>query len=190
VPWSLSAWYANPLATGAAQSVGQSNILFAYPMLSGPSGISIDKLDVYVTAVGTASSTRVGIYKITNQAQPFAWQVGVKYADLLAELGAIPTIATGQQVLTPAAPYAIPANTWFLVAGVDQGTALANRFRWVMGQGSASPLGISFASGYSANTAGAVAVYQTGVSGALPAAFVPAGNYVNYDCGVGVHRSA
>jgi hypothetical protein len=187
-------WYGTSLSSGAVQNVGQANILFAdVPFYSGPTGVTVDQLDAYMTVAGdVAAVTRVGVYKPTNQANPLGWQVGVKWADLLADCGSIAmTGATGQKAITLGTPLVVPANTWFSVAAVDQATTLANRFRWVMPtSGGGQGFGLNFGISYSANSAACIAVYQTGVSGALPAALVPNGNYSAYGAGIGIHRSA
>jgi hypothetical protein len=186
-------WYSNPAGTGATANAGQADIAFLnVPFFSGSAGITIDQLDMYVTVVGAAgANTRAGLYRITNQADPFAWRVGAKYADLIVDGGAVATDAgTGQKTWT-LSPLVIPANTWFAVAAVDHSSgALATRFRWLGNTGGTSPFGVLSSIAYSANNPPGICVYQSGVTTVLPATFTPVNTFGIYDCGIGIHRSA
>jgi hypothetical protein len=101
------------------------------------------------------------------------------------------TGTTGQKSITLGTPLVVPANTWFSLAGVDQASTLANRWRWLCGVGGGDEaFGLPFGTNWSANNSSCIALYQAGVSGALPANLVPNGNYSAYDAGIGLHRSA
>ena len=189
-PSAVPQWYSNPLMPGIRTLAMTLNRLSLHAVYSGRSGIIINQMDVTTTiAAGAGGVTRVGVYRISNQDDPFSWAAGVAWATLLTEFGTIDiTTAAGQKTTTLGSPtLAIPARTWFAVGGVEQVAAATRNVGGTAGAAKFSPMGSPSASGYSGTVA--LAWYQDSVSGALPATFTPAG-VANVDSGVGFRRSA
>jgi hypothetical protein len=192
IPNAVGRAYKNPLnaATFNHQVMTQSQLAM-HVFYSGEEGVTIDWFDIFLNAVGSSGAVcRIGVYQVTDQAHPFAFTLGSKYADLMAggDLGTLATDAgTGQKKLTPGSPFVVAARTWFCVAGCDQVAAPADRYT-AQASSWASPYGASGTNGtYALNEGIALAV--NGITGALPAAFTPSG-IITTDDGVGIHRSA
>jgi hypothetical protein len=195
VPYHVGAWYANPLTvTSSSGGAGQASgrMFVQAPWQAPPGGLTVDKLDCYIAGAGDAAATvRLGVYQVTNQADPFAFADGSKYADLLADAGTVAANTTGQKVITLGSPLTVAAGIWFCLAGLDVFTTAFSRYRGIGPVGSGGPLGLEEAAVRSANSYGAVGWYQNSVgTGALPAAFLPTSSYGTIDAGVGFHRSA
>jgi hypothetical protein len=189
VPQAL-AWYPNPFATAQRTLILTQAIMYVHLFNSGPTAITIDKLDANVTVVGSAGAvTRMGLYTVTDQVNPFKWASGTAYASLLVDAGTVATDSgTGQKVITLGTPQVIAANTWFGVAGVEQATPATGATRTVGGNSGSTyytPWGC-----VSQSYAGGVTLGLSvgGVTGALPATFTP-NSAQNTDGGVGIHRS-
>lgn len=189
-PAAAGQWYVNPLALQIRALAPTLTLGLAHVFFSGPNGMTIDEFDVNVTVIGTASLTSVGVYTINNQNEPFNWANTVAWATLISgSTGTVATTTTGQRLITLGTALVIPANTWFAVVGVEQGTAASTRD--VGGSAGAtwpSPFGNDTAQGYGGATGLAL---EMAITGAMPGTFTPGSATPNsYDSGVGIHRSA
>jgi hypothetical protein len=200
VPWQfvpavVGAWYPNPMGRTISFWGPNQDLLQLWPFHSGPSGVTIDLLDTAVhVAWPTGSIMRAGLYQVLDQSDPFAWTAGTAWATLLVDAGTVGIDAVGVQQWTLATPQAIPPSTWFAVGGVVQSAGSGQLAVANDGGGSIpSPWGGSGQNPGAYQDNYRIAIGATGVSGALPATFVPSTGglpgIVN-DNGVGIHRSA
>ena len=189
-PAAVGQWYMNPLTTAIRTLAPTLNRLYLYPIFSGPTGCSIDRFDVTTTISGTATAVaRFGLWRIDNQAAPFAWVTGSQFATLTFDAGVVATDSVaGTKTVTPSPTQAIAANTWFAVGVVHQVAATATcNVTGTSGSARFSPLGNGSAIGGGSTSPG-LALYQDSVTGAL-GAFTPNG-VINTDGGAGFRRSA
>lgn len=178
-------WYPaafpNAASGGATLSVGNLFLAGAY---SGEDGIAISRLGASINTPVATAILRMGIYIINDQLHPFQWTTGVAWATLVSEASA--TIDCSQvagfysQLMQNSLLY-VPPRTWFAIAGVSQ-TAAANLIVGKPLTGVYTPLSAGTANPYNSNTF--VALFQTGVTAALPSSFVPSGGS-QADAGVG-----
>ena len=190
VPWTVGQWYCSPLCYQTRTLVPTTSELRLVPFYSGPDGVTIDKLDVCTTVVGSAGSVaRLGIWKIDNQTRPFAWAAGTQWATLLTDAGTVATDSgTGSKPITLGTAQVIPAETWFAIGAAHQvATAATTQVAGQSGGLWYSPLGNTGAGGYL--TSAGLTLVQTSVTGAFGATFTPTG-IGNADGGCGLHRSA
>lgn len=189
-PAAPGQWYGNPFMTAVRTLVPTLNRAYFYPMFSGPTGVTIDRMDVTTTIAGSAGAVaRFGLWLIDNQQDPFRWASGTQWATLLYDGGTLATDdAAAQHVKVLGAAQSIPANTWFAV-GVAHQVATAATCNVTGSAGSArwTPLGNATAVGGAVASPG-LALYQDTVTGAF-GAMVPNG-CINVDGGAGIKRSA
>lgn len=186
-PAAVGQWFGSlPLAAKKVETKNTENVLLvSVPYYSGPTGITIDKLGCEVIeAAGTSGVTRLGVYKVVEQQNPFAWVAEAVWATLLLDATTVVATATGVKEVTPGTALVIPKNTWFSLAGVDQGSAtVAKRLSYA--PLASTPLGLVGAK----PAVPAAGLSMAAVTGALPASFTPGAN-VEVECGVIFHRSA
>lgn len=195
-PSSVGRWYMNPACYSVAASVSTLSRMYLHaPHFSGRDGLTIDQVDINVTIVAASSVVRVGFYQIRDQLRPFKWSTSAVYADLLLDVGATAagtfdtSSGTGQKTLTLTTALVIPANTWFSVAGVEQGGSPTRVTGNLVTASYATPFGTRTAGGYATQNS-CIALINPGVTGALPATFTPDSTLSGSDSGVGFRRSA
>lgn len=188
VPAVIGADYSGEPFAGGTRTTGQVfGQLVVAPLYSGPTAVTISSLSVNVATAAAGALYRMGLWTVTNQANPYAW-APAKWADLLVDAGTVDCSTTGNKVLALGVAQVIPANTWFAVGGVQQGSAgAAQTVGNTPGIGAFTPFGIT-AAGAGIVGSAAIGLSMAGVSGALgnvtPGAAVAVGH------GVGFHRSA
>jgi hypothetical protein len=192
IPDNPSQWYPNPLAQSATTVTPTINTLYLWLFDTGEDGIWIDELgDINVTAAGSGDCVaRMGIYRIIGQAHPYQYTISSAFARLVAECATQTSLAaTGRKTaaaFTGGASIWCPPRTKHAIAAVQQGTTAATVS---CGQGNAgqfAPFGATQSYG---GTHMQVALIETGVSGALPGLFSPAGTAFT-DTGVGLHTAS
>jgi hypothetical protein len=193
VPWDAqqgnvaTGLYGNPLLRTTRNGGNALNLLLLHLLYSGPTSISIDYLDASVQTAGAAGSiSHAGIYTLSNQSNPFAVANTVTWATLTFDAGTVDCTTTGGKTFVVSPNLIIPASTWFAVGAVDQ-VAASTRVIANYQSGGWSPWGIISGPAYSGPNV--LALGMSGVTGALPANFVPSG-VSNVDAGIGMHRIA
>lgn len=189
-PQLVGRWYVPPqtnLQRTLAQTVGQ--LVLAPCFTETP--ITIDQLAVNVTGTAvTGASMRLGIYVPLYPQTPWTGPGGpggstAPTCVLLLDAGLLDCSATGVKTLTLTTPQVIPAG-WFWIGGAAQ---TASPTVYCAGSGTGVPywsmLGLG---GGGMSGSPFLAVYQSGVTGALPATVY--GSPIPYDSGVTYHRSA
>jgi len=186
-----SALYPNFYANGTRNIATGVGNLYAHPMFSGPTPITIDRLDTnIVTLYGAGGVVRAGIYTIINQAYPFGWTLNQPWANLLYDANNQPTDgSTGVKIWS--INVTIPANTFFAIAGVELVSGTGTRT--VAGSifSGWSNMGMSNAAASYVSNQGFSLVMQSVAGPALPGQFVPSSpNAGNIDDGIGIRRAA
>ena len=185
-------YYATPVpAVGTATvALTQGKLYVGVPRVEAED-ITISQLAIESAVVGSAGAvTRLGIYRIIDQANPYNLTLTSAYATLLVDGGTIATDSgTGAKTITLGAPLLIPAGTWFAIASADQVAGPVTRRYRKGGDYATTPWGGTAAW----DSLGYQLVSQSSVTGALPSTFTPAAwEWVsnNGDHGVQFKRSA
>jgi hypothetical protein len=186
IPAVVGASYSGESFAGTTRTTGQTyQQLVVAPLYSGSTAITIDLLSVNVATAVASAVYRMGLWTVTNQANPFAW-AAAKWADLLLDAGTVDCSTTGNKTLTIS--QVIPANTWFAIGGVQQGASgAAQTVGSTPGIGAFTPFGIT-AAGAGIVGSAAIGLSMAGVTGALGNFTPGAATAVGH--GVGFHRSA
>jgi len=195
-PGNVGAFYMNPFANGERNIASGAGNLYSHPFFSGPTPITIGRFDTFVVSLYAAGATiRAGLYTINNQQLPFFNPYNTanrNYATLLYDAGTMPLDdVTGLHTITPPVGIIIPANTFFLVAGVEQGGGGGTRTVAGSSTSGWSPMGMSNSSSGYIGTEGYGYIMQSVPAGPLPVNFVvssPAST--NIDDGIGIMRTS
>lgn len=185
-------WYTSTTVTSPADNFlapTQDRLYATLPRIA-TTALSIDSVSVDLNVVGTAGSVlRAGVYLINDSANPFNYTFGVAWATLLVDGGTTATDgSTGRKTLVFPTAAVVPAGRAFTIAAVDQIAGPASR-RMRTAPLTPHPWGMEVNS----YTAPRQVLSMAGVTGALPASFVPAQSETmisSSDHGVQWRRSA